>query len=104
VGRWWDDKSVVRTVGISHEQQKKMDTIFDAHKGTIIATYKTYLSEKAKLDALSKQTNVDQAKLFAAIDSVSQAKAALQKANTQMLLEIREQMQPGQITKLEGLQ
>jgi Spy/CpxP family protein refolding chaperone len=104
VGRWWDDKAVVRTIGISHDQQKKMDSIFDANKPAILATYKTFLSEKAKLDAMSKQSNVDQTAMFAQIDAVSQARAALQKANTQMLLQIRQQMEPDQITKLEKLQ
>jgi protein CpxP len=104
VGRWWDDKSVVHTVGISSNQQKKMDAIFDANKPAILSTYKTFLDEKAKLDALSKQSNVDQARMFAAIDAVSQARAALQKANTQMLLQIRQQMDADQINKLEKLQ
>jgi Spy/CpxP family protein refolding chaperone len=104
VGRWWDDRTVVQTIGISHDQQKKMDSIFHANKGAILATYKTFLSEKAKLDAMSKQSNVDQAKMFAQIDAVSQARAALQKANTQMLLQIRQQMEPEQIVKLEKLQ
>jgi hypothetical protein len=94
----------VRTVGISHDQQKKMDTIFDANKPAILATYKTFLSQKAKLDAMSKQSNVDQQAMFAQIDAVSQAHAALEKANTQMLLQIRQQMDADQITKLEKLQ
>ncbi len=40
-GRWWDDKSVARTVGLRGEQQKKMDGIFDANKSAIVASYKT---------------------------------------------------------------
>jgi len=103
VGRWWDDKAVVRTIGLSTNQQKKMDVIFDANKGAIVATYKTFLAEQAKLDAISKQSQVDQSKMFAAIDAVSQARVALQKANTQMLLQIREQMNADQIAKLEAL-
>ena len=103
VGRWWDDKSVIRSVGISKAQQKKMDAVFDANKPAILGTYKTFLAEKAKLDAMSKQSQVDQAKMFAAIDAVSQARAALEKANTQMLLQIRQQMDADQIAKLEKL-
>jgi len=90
-------------IGISHEQQKKMDVIFDANKPAILGAYKTFLAEQAKLDALGKQPQVDQTKMFAAIDAVSQARAALQKANTQMLLQIRQQMAQDQIEKLEKL-
>ena len=104
VGRWWDNKSVVQTIGLRKEQQKKMDSVFDANKQAILATYKTFLAEQAKLTALSKQTQVDQEKIFTAIDSVNQARAALQKANTQMLLQIRQQMDVDQISKLQTMQ
>lgn len=104
VGRWWDDKSVVRAIGLSSDQQRKMDTVFNSNKPAILSAYKTFLSEQAKLDALSKQTQVDQTRMFSAIDAVSQAKASLEKANTQMLLQIRQQMTTDQIGKLERLQ
>lgn len=104
VGRWWDDKSVVQSIGLRKEQQQKMDSIFNANKPAILASYKTFLSEQAKLDALNKDPKVDKANLFTAIDAVSQARASLQKATSQMLLQIRNEMEPGQITKLEKLE
>jgi Spy/CpxP family protein refolding chaperone len=103
VGRWWDDKSVVQTIGLRSDQQKKMDAIFIANKPAILSSYKTFLGQQAKLDALSKDPHADKTKIFAAIDAVSQARAALQKATTQMLLEIRQQMDSAQIAKLEQL-
>jgi len=103
VGRWWDDKNVVQAIGLSAPQQKKMDVIFNANKPAILATYKTFLGEQSKLDAIGKQSPVDQTKMFAAIDAVSQARASLEKANTQMLLQIRAEMNAAQIAKLEKL-
>ena len=81
-----------------------MDVIFDANKPAILQSYKTLLSEQSKYDKISKDPKVDQATLFAAIDSVSKARASLQKATAQMLLQIRQQMAPDQIAKLEKLQ
>jgi Spy/CpxP family protein refolding chaperone len=104
VGRWWDDKSVIRTVGLSKGQQQKMDAIFDANKPAILSSYKTLLNEQSKLDALNKDPNVDKTQLFSAIDAVSQARASLQKATSEMLLQIRQEMSPNQVTKLEKLQ
>jgi len=104
VGRWWDDRSVVQSVGLSRMQQKAMDGIFNANKPAILASYKTLLSEKANLDKIGKDPNVDQAKLFSAIDAVNQARASLQKATSQMLLQIRQQMSSDQVGKLEKLQ
>lgn len=103
VGRWWDDKSMRQTVGLRQEQQKRMDTIFNANKPAIVAAYKTFLAEQSKLAALNKDPHVDQTQLFAQIDAVSQARASLQKATAQMMLAIRNEMDPDQIEKLENL-
>lgn len=103
VGRWWDDRTVVQAIGLGKVQQNKMDATFSANKPAILNSYKTFLSEQAKLNALSKDPNADKEKLFAAIDAVNQARAALQKATTQMQLQIRQQMSPEQIQKLEKL-
>jgi hypothetical protein len=81
-----------------------MDAIFNANKPAILASYKAFLSEQSKLEALNKDPQVDKARLFAVIDAVSQARASLQKATSQMLLEIRQQMNSDQIVKLEKLQ
>jgi Spy/CpxP family protein refolding chaperone len=103
-GRWWDDKTVTRSIGLRKEQQRKMDAIFNANKPAIVESYKAFLSEQSKLEALGKEQQVDKAHLFAAIDAVSQARATLQKATAQMLLQIRQQMDTAQIVKLEKLQ
>ena len=104
IGRWWDNKTVVHTVGITTDQQRRMDTIFNASKPAILSTYQTYLKEQARLTALSHDTQATQETTFAAIDAVNQARAALQKATAQMYLQIRQQMNPDQIQKLEKLE
>jgi Spy/CpxP family protein refolding chaperone len=103
VGRWWDDKSVGQSIGLRSEQKKKMDAIFNSNKSAIVGNYKAFLNEQSKLNALSKDRQADQARLFAAIDAVSEARASLQKATAQMLLQIRQQMDAQQIEKLEKL-
>jgi hypothetical protein len=104
VGRWWDDKTVVQSIGLRKEQQKKMDAVFNANKPAIVGSYKEFLSEQSKLEAIGKDPQADQTRLFAAIDAVSQARASLQKATAQMLLQLRQQMDADQITKLEKMQ
>ena len=52
---------------------------------------------------LEKLPQVAQARVFAQIDAVSKARAQLEKTTTEMLLQIRGQMEPGQIVKLEQL-
>ena len=94
---------MARSVGLRGDQQKKMDGIFDANKSAIVASYKTLLDQQAKLATLNKAAQPDQAALFAQIDSVNQARAALQKATTQMLLQIRGQLDAEQAGKLEQI-
>jgi Spy/CpxP family protein refolding chaperone len=103
VGRWWDDKAVVQAIGLRRDQQKKMDEIFNANKPAILASYKSFQSEQSKLEKIGKDPRADKERLFAAIDAVSQARASLQKATAQMLLQIRQQMDPQQIAKVEQL-
>ncbi len=104
VGRWWDNKTVIKSVGISPDQKKKMDSIFDANKPAILASYKNFLKEQARLESISKDPQADKSQTFAAIDAVNQARADLQKAAAQMYLQIKQQMDQEQIEKLEKLQ
>jgi Spy/CpxP family protein refolding chaperone len=103
VGRWWDDRSVIQAIGLRHEQQLKMDAIFKANKPAIEQNYKVFLTEQAKLNKLNSDPGADQNSIFAAIDAVAKARTSLQKATTQMLLQIRQQMDAEQITRLEKL-
>jgi outer membrane murein-binding lipoprotein Lpp len=102
-GRWWDERSMIQTMGINRDQQRRMDAIFNANKSSIVESYKVLQTQNAKVDALSKDSNVDKNQLFAAIDAANQARAELQKATTQMLLEIRGQLSKEQVTRLESL-
>lgn len=102
-GRWWDNSHVVRTIGLRRDQQQRMDTIFKANKSALVESFQTLQREEAKLTAVSRQAQPDKAQLFAAIDAVNQARASLEKVRTQMLLQIRQQMDADQITRLESL-
>ena len=103
VGRWWDDKKVAQAIGLRKEQQKRMDSIFNANKPALLDSYKALEREQAHLDTMTRQRQVDKASMFAGIDSVSQARAALEKANSELLLQIRQELDPDQIDKLEKL-
>lgn len=104
VGRWWDDRTIARTVGLSSEQKTKMDAIFDSNKPAILAAYKEFLKQQSALAAISKDPHADKTSTFAAIDAVSKARDELQKATAQMYLEIRHQMNADQIERVEKLQ
>jgi hypothetical protein len=100
-GRWWDDKSFAKDVGLSKEQQKKMDGVFDANKGAIVDSYNALTREQTKLQTLSQAKTLDEGKIFAQIDTVAQARVALEKANAHMLLMVRQQMDAEQLARMD---
>jgi hypothetical protein len=101
VGRWWDNKTVVQAVGLRKEQTKRMDAIFDANKPAILDSYKTFLKAQSNLTTVNKNPQANKDQVFAAIDAVNEARSSLQKATSSMLLQIRDEMDPDQIKKLE---
>lgn len=102
-GRWWDDRNFAMSIGLSKNQQRKMDAVFNKNKPALLDRYNNLQMEQSKLEALMNLPQPDKARLFAQIDAVNQARAALEKVNTQMLLQIRQQMQPDQIARLDKL-
>ena len=102
-GRWWDDRNFAMSIGLKKDQQRKMDAIFNKNKPALLDGYKSWQIEQSKLEALMNVPQPDKARLFAQIDAVNQARAALEKVNTQMLLQIRQQMQPDQVARLDKL-
>lgn len=104
VGRWWDNRDIVKTIGLNSGQKKEMDAIFDSNKPAILASYKNFLQQQSRLATISKDPKADKTLTFAAIDAVNQARADLQKATAQLYLQIRQQMTAEQIEKLQKLQ
>jgi hypothetical protein len=95
---------VVQSIGLRREQQKRMDAIFDASKPAILDSYKGFLKAQSNLTTVNKDPQTNKDRVFAAIDAVNQARASLQKATSAMLLQIRKEMDPDQVNKLEKIQ
>ena len=100
-GRWWDDKGFAKSLGLRLDQKEKMDTIFNANKGTILLRYQSLQQEEARLEDATRQPQLDETAIFAGIDRVAQARASLEKANAHMLMLIRQEMDKNQIERLE---
>lgn len=100
-GRWWDNKSFAKSLGLRKDQQKKMDAVFNMSKGSILESYKALQKEESRLETLTKQPKPDEARIFAGIEAVAQARASLEKANAHMLLQVRQEMDADQIARME---
>jgi Spy/CpxP family protein refolding chaperone len=100
-GRWWDDHGTVRKLSLNNDQQRHMDTIFEANKPTLINLYTNLQRQEVNLAGLSHADLQDETKVFAAIDRVSQARSDLEKEKAHYLLQIRQQLNPQQLEALD---
>ncbi len=78
-----------------------MDAIFAENKGTLLSLFHSLEAEEAGLERLTTGTHLDEGQIFRQINKVTEARAALEKANVHMLLGIRKQMTDQQVEKLD---
>ena len=103
-GRWWDNKGVAKSLGLNGDQQKRMDQVFSQNRDTLQQRYDAFVKQQSKLDALKRSNNASENDLFTEIQRTAQARAELEQAYTHMQLQIRGELTPDQINKLEEAQ
>jgi Spy/CpxP family protein refolding chaperone len=101
-GMWWKNPTVVQTLGLTPDQTKKMDDIFQAARLQLIDLKANIEKQNAILEPLLGANPPDMTKSMLQIDRVAQARADLEKANARMLLGIRVLLTPEQWTKLHA--
>lgn len=103
-GRWWDDRHFVKQLHLSEDQQRHMDAIFEQNRGTLIKHYEALQQEEQRMDVLTHAKTLDESALFAQIDRIEQARADLGKATTHYLVQLRNELAPEQVAKLDQQQ
>jgi protein CpxP len=102
-GRWWDDPKVAQQIGLTADQQKKMDDILQQHRLKLIDLNAALQKQETIMHPLMEAEQPDEGKILAQIDAIAQARAELEKANARMLLGIRQVLTPDQWTKLKAM-
>ena len=100
-GRWWNDKKFAKSLGLNGDQQKHMDSVFGQNRDALVQRYETLQKAESRLESLTRSAKPSESALFGEIDHVAQARADLEKANTHMLLQLREAMSAEQLGKLD---
>jgi Spy/CpxP family protein refolding chaperone len=78
-----------------------MDAIFEQNRGTLVKRYDALQQEEQRMETLTHAKTLDESALFAQIDRIEQARADLGKATTHYLIQLRNELDQGQIAKLE---
>jgi len=102
-GRWWDNPEIAQKVGLSADQQKKMDDIFLQSRLKLIDEHAAVEKEEAILEPLLSADQPDETRILAQIDKVAQSRAELEKANARMLLGLRGVLTTAQWKTLQTL-
>lgn len=101
-GRWWNNPEMAQKIGLSADQQKKMDDIFQQSRLRLIDLNAALQKEETIMEPLMSADTPDESKVLAQIDRVAQARAELEKANARMLLGIRRVLTPDQWKKFQA--
>ena len=101
-GRWWNNPEMAQKLGLSTDQQKPMDDIFQQSKLKLIDLNASLQKEETIMEPLMSADQPDEAKILEQIDRVAQARAELEKANARMLLGIRRTLTPDQWKKMQA--
>ena len=102
-GRWWDDPKLAQQIGLSADQQKKMDDILQQNRLKLIDLHAALEKQETIMQPLMEADQPDESKILSQIDAIASARAELEKANARMLLGIRQTLTPEQWTKLKAL-
>ena len=99
-GMWWKNPEVATRIGLTADQQKKMEDIFIQSRVQLIDLHASLEKEQLLLEPLMNANPIDQARAAAQIDKIADTRASLEKTNAKMLLSIRGVLTPEQWTKL----
>jgi len=101
-GTWWNDTDNVTRLGLTKEQQKKMDEIFQQYRLKLIDLNAALAKEELVMTPLIESEKLDEVRIVAQIDKIAQARAELEKANSRMLLGIRQTLTMEQWSKIQS--
>ena len=100
-GRWWDDKHFAKQLKLTDDQQRHMDSIFETNRPMLLKRYESLEQEEQRMEAMTHAKTLDEGALFAQIDRIEQARADLGKATLHYQVQIRNELDQDQISKLE---
>jgi Spy/CpxP family protein refolding chaperone len=101
-GRWWMDSGEAQRLGLSPEQQTKLDVVYQHSRLRLIDLSANLQKDEATLEPMLEVDRPDESKVLAQIDRVAQDRAELEKANARMLLGLRNVLTPEQWKKLQA--
>lgn len=102
MGYWWKQPNTIQQLNLTPEQQKKIGEVFQQFRVRLIDHTAALEREEVILEQLMEADPLDASKVRPEIDRVADARAQLEKANANMLLEMRTVLTKGQWETLKA--
>jgi len=100
--KWWTDPAVIRGIGLSDEQQRRIDQVFRQNRLQLIDLRAVLEKEEAILEPLLAADPLQESAVLSQIDRVAAARSELEKANARMLFGFRLLLTTGQWKELQS--
>ncbi|HTA47248.1 MAG TPA: periplasmic heavy metal sensor [Bryobacteraceae bacterium] len=84
-GKWWYNPPIVQRLGLTTDQQKKLEDVFQQNRLKLIDLTAVLEREQAILDPLLSADHPQESRVLAQFDKVAEARLDLEKANARML-------------------
>jgi Spy/CpxP family protein refolding chaperone len=101
-GMWWKNPEVATRIGLSADQQKRIEDLFLQSRIQLIHMHASLEEEQLLLEPLLSANPFDEAKALDQINKIADTRADLEKANAKMLLNIRGVLTADQWVKLRS--
>ncbi len=101
-GTWWRDADLIKRIGLSSDQQKRIEDLFLQNKIQLIHLHASLQEEELLLQPVLDGNPPDQTKALTQISKIADTRADLEKANARMLLGIRGVLTGDQWTRLQA--
>ncbi len=103
LGKWWKNSELVKKLQLSEIQVEQIERTFLSFRPTLANLNSELKSREAELRNLMKADPVDDARVLTQNDLIAQSRAALEKANSAMMLAIRKELSREQWDKLQEI-
>ncbi len=101
-GKWWYNPLIVQRLGLTKDQQQKIEEVFQQNRVKLIDLTAALDREEATLDPLLSADHPQEARVLAQFDRVADARMALEKANARMLWGFRNVLSADQWKELQS--
>jgi TonB family protein len=103
LGKWWKESGTVKSLKLTDTQVKRIEQFFLNHRPRLNDLYAELNKREYELKMLMKADPVDDAKVLSQTEFVAVSRAALEKANAAMMLDIRKELTAEQWDKLQEI-